>query len=89
MTRLMAYQKKHGFSAATATVKKEKVVKDAWLFDMPSTYLLIGRANMFRAGDRYPWKSRQGYPVDMFRARFGSLSEEMVSIGTPARIGVR
>ena len=75
----MAYQKKHGYTSATATVKEGNVVKEAKLFDMDSTYLTKGRGEMFKAGDRYPWKARQGYFQDMWRSTYGSLNEDMVS----------
>jgi hypothetical protein len=41
---MMAHQKKHGYKSATATVAEGNVVKEAWLFDMDSTYLLKGQA---------------------------------------------
>lgn len=74
----MAYQKKHGYTSATATVKEGNVVKEAKLFDMDSTYLTKGRGEMFKAGDRYPWKARQGYFQDMWRSTYGSLNDDMV-----------
>ena len=75
----MGYQKKHGYKSATATVTEGNVVKEAKLFDMDSTYLLAGRGFMFKAGDRYPWKARQGYPLDYARSAYGSLNDNMVS----------
>ena len=80
MTRLMAYQRKHGYKSATATVEQSHLVKEAHLFEMNSSYLLAGRGEMFKAGDKYPWKSRQGYFQDMFRATYGSLNTDMVSL---------
>lgn len=79
MIRLMAYQQKHGYKSSTATVAPGTVVKEARLFELDSTYLQKGRGEMFRAGQTLPWLPRQGYFIDWFRARFGSLNKDMVS----------
>ena len=78
LTRLMAHQRKHGYLAATPTISKERDIQAVPFMKMDSTYLLKGRGEMPKAGDKYPWLARGSYFSDMRDATWGDITQDMV-----------
>jgi len=77
LTRLMAHQRKHGYLTATPTISKERDIQAVPFMKMDSTYLLKGRGEMPKAGDKYPWLARGSYFSDMRDATWGDITQDI------------
>jgi len=77
MTRLMAHQKKNGYTTATPTLPEGRDIQAEPFMKMQSTYLTKGKGSMPKAGDKYPWLPRGSYFSDMWDATNGKITQDI------------
>lgn len=80
VARMLNYQKKKGFAAATPTVKPGAVMVDKPILALQSTYLQRGMGHMPRAGDKGPWRPRSMYLLDLWDALYGNIANDMAFV---------
>ncbi|KAK4977344.1 hypothetical protein LTR66_004926 [Elasticomyces elasticus] len=77
VTRLLNRMKKEGISQAVPRVEKGTVMKDLPILNLSSTYIVEGKGEMPKAGDRAPWLRRSFYLRDIWEAKFGDITQDM------------
>ena len=77
LTRMISMLKKNGRTSATPTLPAG--VQAQPFMQMSSTYLLKGRGQMPTGGNQYPWLPRRNYFSDLFDAKYGDVSKDIVS----------
>lgn len=76
VTRVMSYMDAHNKSVVIPTV--EGPLEQSRLLNLNSTYINTAGGLLPRAGNRGPWKARDGYPKDVWIAKFASVTQELM-----------
>lgn len=77
ITRLLNYNKKHGFTSAVPRLEDPDSVKEVQVLNLNSTYVVRAKGDLPKAGDKAPWLPRSTYFTDLFEAKFGSITSGM------------
>jgi len=78
LTRMLKALEKNGGKSATPTLPDG--VQAQPFMQMASTYLLKGRGQMPSGGDRYPWLPRRNYFSDLWDAKYGDITKDVVRL---------
>lgn len=71
--RLLEVMKKKGATSAVPRVGSGEGMKDVAIMNITSTYVVKGKRELPRTGDRKPWRPRRMYVWDLWDAKFGDL----------------
>jgi cation diffusion facilitator CzcD-associated flavoprotein CzcO len=75
LCRLLHHMRKKGLTSATPRVPGGLQLRPMWALD--STYMREGNKSMPSCGDSGPWLRRSNYFLDMWRAKFGSITADL------------
>ncbi|KAI0189070.1 FAD/NAD(P)-binding domain-containing protein [Astrocystis sublimbata] len=79
--RLLKHMLQQGFTSAVPTAvggdNDDSGMTIMSLWNLDATYVKEAKGSMPVCGDRGPWKGRSNYFVDLFRAKYGSITDRM------------
>lgn len=75
--RLLRHMKKYGYGVAIPRMPSDCHVTPRPIWNLDATYVKKAQSSMPRCGDVGPWKGRTNYFVDLWKARYGSISQDM------------
>ncbi|KAL1297649.1 hypothetical protein AAFC00_006205 [Neodothiora populina] len=78
VTRLLNKMKRDNITQAVAKVDRTTGLQDRSIFNLTSTYVKEAEGDLPKAGDRAPWLRRSHYLRDLWEARYGDMSKEMI-----------
>ncbi|KAL3422997.1 hypothetical protein PVAG01_04744 [Phlyctema vagabunda] len=80
--RLLKYMESRGFTSATPKVAAGSQLKAQSILNLKSTYIVEAKGSLPKAGDSGPWKPRTNYFNDMWKAKYGSLTNGLEFVGS-------
>ena len=77
VSRLLRYMQAKGYSSATPRLAEGQVrdMKKEPALNLSSTYIVRGAKELPRTGNWGPWRGRSSYFWDLWRAKFGDVTE--------------
>lgn len=75
--RLIKHMKSNGQSSAVPTVPKGQSMKAVQMLNLSSTYIEKAKGSLPKASDVAPWKPRNHYLADYWRAQYGNLTSAL------------
>lgn len=75
--RILKHMKEGGYGAAVPRIPSDVDIQPRPLWNLDATYVKKAQSSMPRCGDVGPWKGRTNYFVDLLKARYGSISQDM------------
>ncbi|KAJ5148306.1 hypothetical protein N7526_001669 [Penicillium atrosanguineum] len=75
--RVLKHMQKGGYGVAIPRMSSDCHVQPRPILNLDATYVKKAQSTMPRCGDFGPWKGRTNYLVDLWKARYGSVSQDM------------
>ncbi|KAL1851244.1 hypothetical protein Plec18170_006569 [Paecilomyces lecythidis] len=75
--RLLKHMQKEGYGVAIPRMPPNCRLKPQPIWNLDATYVKKAQSSMPRCGDAGPWKGRTNYFLDLWKARYGSISQDM------------
>ncbi|KAJ0418594.1 hypothetical protein BJY00DRAFT_324765 [Aspergillus carlsbadensis] len=77
LCRLLQHMKKNKFTSVTPRVPTGSRMQPRPLWDLDATYVKKAAGHMPRCSTVGPWKGRVNYFVDLCKAKYGSITEDL------------
>jgi len=75
--RLLRYMKDQGITAAIPRLEHPESMKTVPALNITSTYVVRGKGELPKTGDKAPWLPRDTYFSDLWGAQYGSITQGM------------
>jgi cation diffusion facilitator CzcD-associated flavoprotein CzcO len=77
LCRLLRYMKSNEYTAAIPRVPAGSGMQPRLMWNLDSTYVKKASAQLPRCGNVGPWKGRVNYFVDLWKAKYGSVTQDV------------
>ncbi|RAO70682.1 uncharacterized protein BHQ10_006694 [Talaromyces amestolkiae] len=77
LCRLLQHMKKKGYDTVVPRVPAGSPIQPRRLWNLDATYVKKATSSMPRCGDIGPWKGRVNYIVDLWKAKYGSITKDL------------
>jgi cation diffusion facilitator CzcD-associated flavoprotein CzcO len=77
LCRLLRHMKKRGYDTVIPRVPAGSPIQPRLMWNLDATYVKKATSSMPRCGDIGPWKGRVNYFVDLWKAKHGSITEDL------------
>lgn len=74
--RLLRYMKTEGYSTVIPRVPAGAHIQPQQMWNLDATYVRKATGNMPKCGNVGPWKGRVNYIVDLWKAKYGCITED-------------
>ncbi|KAL3449913.1 hypothetical protein BJX65DRAFT_294506 [Aspergillus insuetus] len=77
LCRLLQHMQKNGFASVTPRVPAGSRIQPRPMWNLDATYVKKAAGHMPRCGNVGPWKGRANYFVDLWKAKYASVTEDL------------
>lgn len=77
LSRLLQHMKRKGYNTVIPRVPTGSLIQPRRMWNLDSTYVKKAVSSMPRCGDIGPWKGRVNYFVDLWKAKYGSITRDL------------
>lgn len=75
--RILQHMKIKGYDIATPRMPAGSPIQPRLMWNLDATYVKKATSSMPRCGDIGPWKGRVNYFVDLWKAKYGSITRDL------------
>ncbi|KAK6815408.1 hypothetical protein RU639_008882 [Aspergillus parasiticus] len=77
LCRIWQHMKKNGYDTVIPRVPAGSAIQPRTLWNLDATYVKKATRSMPRCGNFGPWKGRTSYVVDIWKAKYGSITTDL------------
>ncbi|KAE8379702.1 hypothetical protein BDV26DRAFT_303417 [Aspergillus bertholletiae] len=77
LCRIWRHMKKNGYSSVIPRVPTGSAIQPRAIWNLDATYVRQATRSMPRCGTFGPWKGRTSYVVDLWKAKYGSITTDL------------